>query len=195
MQNKVFKKVLIWSTLLSITLSLPSFAYTLMGFFIASPETFVPSSDFTSLQITNMQTCAGRWNTAAGETIFLASSSTHNSTNYSGEHYDGKNYIYYIEDDDEHAGRYLGMCYTDSQGRIYLSEFDINMNSYYAWNVSSNNFDFQSVFLHELGHAAGLHHSEYRNAVMYESFSRGELRRTLHSDDNNGMMDIYYWNW
>lgn len=191
MQNKVLKKVLVWSLLLSSVLSLPSFAYAFMGYFIASPLTFVPASEFNSTQRSNMSSCASIWNTGAGETIFSRSSSTHNITDdgYNG-YGDGSNYVYFLEDGEEH----LALCYYKYDNGVYLEEFDIVMNKSF-WNNSTSDYDFYSVFLHELGHAAGLDHSSNANAVMYPTIGAGVTRRTLNYDDTAGMHDLYYWNW
>ncbi len=53
---------------------------------------------------------------------------------------------------------------------------------------AASEFDFQSVVLHELGHAIGFDHSSDGNAVMFPSASPGESsKRNLGLDDIAGM--------
>lgn len=205
MKKTGIKKIIIWSLLLSFTISLPSLAYTLQGYFIPSPLEFIPHDRFSSSQRSNMSSCANMLNDEAGEIILSRSSSTHNDTrvgtsiddngqieyNYYG-YDDGDNYIYFLDYGEDH----LALCYAvRSSNRTYLTEFDIVVSRYFAWNTTSTGFDFYSVILHELGHAAGLNHSSDHDAVMYPTFAPGERRRTLNDDDIAGMHDIYYWNW
>lgn len=74
-----------------------------------------------------------------------------------------------------------------------LSESDVDINANYSWNngAASGAYDVQSVFLHEMGHSVGLGHSEYSNAVMYRYVYTNTLRRSLASDDINGVKYLY----
>jgi len=56
--------------------------------------------------------------------------------------------------------------------------------------VSPNAIDLESVFLHELGHALGLDHSQNQDAVMRAGLKPGQTRRTLHDDDVAGICAI-----
>jgi hypothetical protein len=65
-----------------------------------------------------------------------------------------------------------------------------------TWNWSTttpafNEFDVESVGLHEYGHIVGLDHSQYNWAVMWYSIANGEVQRTLSSDDIAGILAIY----
>ncbi len=71
-----------------------------------------------------------------------------------------------------------------------LSEFDIAfadpsiLPSGFEWNFSAGNpstfqYDFESIALHELGHAHGLAHVIDESSVMHFSISNGEAKRTL----------------
>lgn len=51
--------------------------------------------------------------------------------------------------------------------------------------------DFRSVFLHELGHLLGLHHSSVTDAVMYGRTVRGSTRRVLTFDDKQAVRASY----
>jgi hypothetical protein len=69
-------------------------------------------------------------------------------------------------------------CYNGSTGEITIVQ---------GWNwydgsdvtqVGANQYDFQAVVTHELGHALGLGHNPDANSVMYESLAAGVARRT-----------------
>ncbi len=72
----------------------------------------------------------------------------------------------------------------------YLKEFDIQfipnsrMSSGFSWNFSADNptaqqFDFESIVLHELGHAHGLGHIVGTEHVMHYAVTNGEARKNL----------------
>jgi len=65
---------------------------------------------------------------------------------------------------------------------------DIIFNSTTAWKVS-NNYDIESVALHEMGHALGLDHSSVSTAVMYAYYSG--LNQSPASDDISGIQAVY----
>ncbi len=56
---------------------------------------------------------------------------------------------------------------------------------------ASNEFDIQSVALHELGHGLGLDHSNIFAAVMTSAIDIGTQKRSLHQDDDDGVSKIY----
>jgi len=76
----------------------------------------------------------------------------------------------------------------------YLKEFDIQfipnsrMTSGLSWNFSANEptfdqFDFETIALHELGHAHGLGHIVGSNHVMHYSVTNGEARKKLSAQE------------
>lgn len=66
-------------------------------------------------------------------------------------------------------------------------------NSNQPWSTSgaSGYYDVQSVATHELGHWLYLEHSSVSAAVMYPTLAAGQTKRTLTSDDINGIKSIY----
>ena len=50
--------------------------------------------------------------------------------------------------------------------------------------VGQQPFDFQTVFMHELGHAIGLHHSNEYSSVISESLTPDRPPRTFSSHDS-----------
>jgi hypothetical protein len=64
-----------------------------------------------------------------------------------------------------------------------------------SWNFSTNNatssqFDFESVALHELGHAVGLGHIINTGGIMHFAIGNGQTKRDLSTNDVNGGLDI-----
>jgi len=79
--------------------------------------------------------------------------------------------------------------------RIY--EFDISfadpsiLPPGFNWNFSSDSpaadeFDFESIALHELGHAHGLAHVIDESSVMHFSILNGTMKRELHTHETEG---------
>lgn len=70
--------------------------------------------------------------------------------------------------------------------------FDPNTNWHYLTsNPPSNQIDFESVALHELGHLHQLGHVIDESKVMHRSISNGATRRTLSGDEVEALLDIY----
>ena len=76
----------------------------------------------------------------------------------------------------------------------YLKEFDIQfapnsqLTSGISWNFSANEptnqqFDFETIALHELGHAHGLGHIIGTNHVMHYAVTNGEARKSLSAQE------------
>jgi titin len=82
-----------------------------------------------------------------------------------------------------HADGVLG-CTTDA-GQITL----INGWNFYASSdatqIGSDQYDFETVVTHELGHALGLGHSTDSTSVMYATLNTGTVNRTLTTADLN----------
>ena len=54
-----------------------------------------------------------------------------------------------------------------------------------------NDTDLQSIAAHEHGHWLGLDHSPFSSATMYASYVGGTGARSLHTDDQAGVCDMY----
>lgn len=83
----------------------------------------------------------------------------------------------------------LGVTYFDNTNQ----EADTALNSKIAWNDGcvdvTGQIDAQTVILHEIGHTAGLGHSDVSGAVM-EAIYQG-FRCSLSQDDIDGITSLY----
>jgi hypothetical protein len=66
---------------------------------------------------------------------------------------------------------------------------EIYFNDGFDWNVGSGNFDIETVFLHELGHAFGLDHTDILGSIMYPTYSG--ILTSLSADDMAGISALY----
>ena len=76
-----------------------------------------------------------------------------------------------------------------------LTEFDMELSSKVQWSIAettpASHYDLRSTILHEVGHAAGLGHTDDESSVMYASLKAGQQRRTLTEDDAAGLAAAY----
>lgn len=76
-----------------------------------------------------------------------------------------------------------------------LVEFDMELSSTVQWSTDETtppgHYDLWSTVLHEVGHAAGLGHTDDATAVMYASLKAGTQKRTLTEDDVAGLEAAY----
>lgn len=93
------------------------------------------------------------------------------------------------------TSRYRGCIVELSGGRkdtvFWLTEFDMVISTDFNWQYgpgapSSNQFDFETVMLHELGHAHQLSHVILRNALMHFDIGRAVQYRGLSAPDIAG---------
>ncbi len=67
-------------------------------------------------------------------------------------------------------------------------EADLVFNDWYGWHTSGDQYDIQTVALHEFGHWIGLDHST--TGIMKASYSG--LQRTIDADARAGFLDLYW---
>ena len=74
-------------------------------------------------------------------------------------------------------------------------------DSEHTWSIGAfaNQFDVETVALHELGHIIGLQHSSVAGSVMFPSVSANFTKRALTADDTSGAEALYpsqsNWRW
>jgi len=67
-------------------------------------------------------------------------------------------------------------------------EADLVFNDWYSWYTSGNQYDIETVALHEFGHWIGLDHSA--TGIMRASYSG--VQRTIDADARAGFLDMYW---
>ena len=85
--------------------------------------------------------------------------------------------------------------YPNTGPNTKLVEFDMRLNPDDIWfsgaSPVAGKFDLATTILHELGHAAGIGHSNNTEAVMYYQLDTATIRRALHADDIAGLTAAY----
>lgn len=137
-----------------------------------------------------VQTATATWN-AAGAYFSFAYTGTTSATTAA---YDGVNEIFWQN---------LGNVSTIAQTSIWYTgstilEFDMEFNDYYTFSTAttppSDQYDVQTIALHEFGHSLGLadlYGTGDSAKVMYGYGSPGTTKRTLNADDIAGIQSIY----
>ena len=69
-----------------------------------------------------------------------------------------------------------------------ISKATIHFNGNVSWATNGSNYDVFKVAVHEIGHALGMRHSEYSNAIMYYAYNSTS---SLTADDICGLWSIY----
>ena len=142
-----------------------------------------------------------RWSDAAN-IQFVETSTTVDSVNASGSG-DGINLITVSASATNDAftnqgGQRLGRTRNifDSTGRIIESDLALNPRVQFSTDGTSNTYDLESTFVHELGHLLGLDHSGVVGATMQPRqplnfIDPAHTMRTLSDDDLAGIRSIY----
>jgi len=73
-------------------------------------------------------------------------------------------------------------------GTNTFAETDVVFNDYYQWFTSGNDYDIETVTLHEFGHCVGLDHSS--TGIMYAYYSG--IQRKIDRDARNGFLAMYW---
>lgn len=84
------------------------------------------------------------------------------------------------------------VTYDAGTGRIL--DADIEMNGVFfefSVEIDAGQMDVQAAVTHEVGHLLGLDHSETPAAVMHPNQAVGEAKRSLDSDDMDGVRALY----
>lgn len=68
-------------------------------------------------------------------------------------------------------------------------EADMALNTNFPWNTNENDFDIETVYLHENGHVLGLGHSVVGGSIMEAVYV--DARQTLTQDDKCGIQTLY----
>ena len=92
------------------------------------------------------------------------------------------------------TSRYSG-CPYNGEVKWFVDEMDIVFNSAVNWNFSTNppasdEIDFESVAVHELGHGQQLGHVINDDEVMHFSMAANTMSRALSTNDIQGASDI-----
>lgn len=169
-------------TLLTLILPLSAFAYSYSGYkWFQWPGTIVTvdidptgRNQAENLAIMNAMSA---WRNAGAKFYYVDTTTS------------GNDFGYYYQISGDLA---YNRIETDLLG--YITRTYVRVNTYYSWstNGDQNSFDFESMAVHELGHGLRLLHSSDTEATMYYSMPVGETKkRTLDTDDVNGIKYIY----
>lgn len=172
-------------------------AYRLFDYRLKSSLVYVPYSGFAELTRQQFNDALYVWNCELPNGITMTRSvSTHNSAPDVIPQ-DGRNYIYRLPELDANNS-YIAQNRVIDDGKwlgtpaVVESDINFNVNKKFANSAKAGCYDVQTVFLHETGHTLGLDDiSSPKLAVMYKAGQTGMERRSLHSDDRNGLAEAY----
>lgn len=72
---------------------------------------------------------------------------------------------------------------------------DLHFNKNQKWStsnsISKDEIDVETIALHEIGHILGLEHSFNNNSVLFAYYTKGSIKRTLTTDDIDGIRELY----
>jgi hypothetical protein len=138
---------------------------------------------------------ATTWDAGGSPFHFTGGTTTAAGTDGCGLNRDGANVVGWSPQ----AGATLGVTCLWSKtsgGKVYFVEFDMEFDPNWKWTTSTDGVktDFQSVALHEFGHALGVSHAQRQKCpgpTMCASYGNGTLVRSLHADDHDALITMY----
>ncbi|KAF2308624.1 hypothetical protein GH714_011473 [Hevea brasiliensis] len=104
-----------------------------------------------------------------------------NEADMRGDHGDGNAF-----DGRKAIGNLLAHAFYPQDGKFHYDADDD-----WSSNPNKNQFDLESVAVHEIGHLLGLEHSQDSNAIMYANIPPGTIKRKLTQDDIAGIHALY----
>lgn len=167
------------------------------GGFSPTPAAVRPLSTFDTVTKSALSSAASTWNAVGLGTLVTRGSDTSNTS------YPNANGINEVTKGARGSNNYLMQANYTTQAYVWRgnnlhwanTEVDLDVNTSYIWSTTgtSNAYDLQGVFTHELGHLLGLNHSGVSGATMWPDINPGNTSwRTLSTDDINGIKSI---NW
>ena len=175
---------------LSLCISPAAYGYTLTGQHIGADLWYRPYVEFTSASREGMRQAMSTWN----QYLPVGQRACFENTNHYLTAYpqnDGLCRIYKTRLGNFNYVAQNTWWYNRTTGATSSSDIDVNANYSWANGAYSGCYDLQTIVLHEIGHSVGLSHSSNSSAVMYAYAYTNTLKRTLHSDDINGVRSIY----
>lgn len=86
----------------------------------------------------------------------------------------------------------IGITFSSVFNNCTIAEAPIIFNGVgFRFTTNGTGTDLQSIATHEIGHLAGLGHSNLQNATMYAAYVGGTGARSLHQDDIDGICSLY----
>lgn len=133
---------------------------------------------------TALQNAMASWTGVASANHVL----TYAGTTTSGWSTDGRNTLLWANGNGC-TGSCLALTALVLQSGQVIVETDVTFNNTVTWTTSGSNYDTESVALHELGHALGIHHTNLTSTprpTMYAIYF-GSGGRSLETDDRSAL--------